>query len=113
MMTEAESVPAQAAPELDVASIRAEFPVLERVVHGQPLVYLDNAATTQKPTAVIKTLDRYYREYNSNVHRGVHLLSQEATNAFEDARESARRFLGADHTHEIIFTRGTTESEIF
>lgn len=99
-----------AVSERDLAALRAEFPVLAREVHGHPLVYLDNAATTQKPLVVIEALDRYYREYNSNVHRGVHLLSQEATQAFEDAREKARRFLNAADTREIIFTRGTTES---
>ena len=95
---------------LDLPALRSAFPVLEREVHGKPLVYLDNAATTQKPLVVIEALERYYREYNSNVHRGVHLLSQEATNAFEGARESARRFLGARSQHEIVFTRGTTEA---
>jgi cysteine desulfurase/selenocysteine lyase len=79
-------------------------------VRGKPLVYLDNAATSQKPLAVLEALDRYYRETNANVHRGVHLLSQEATLAFEAARERVRRFLGAASEKEIVFTRGTTEA---
>ena len=101
--------PAAIAPS-ELARIREEFPILAREVHGRPLTYLDNAATTQKPDEVIRTLDRYYRSYNSNVHRGVHLLSQEATAAYEGARETVRRFLGAASTNEIIFTRGTTEA---
>ena len=84
--------------------------MLGRKVHDRPLVYLDNAATTQKPQVVIDALDRYYGEYNSNVHRGVHRLSQEATEAFEAARVTVQRFLGAAASREIVFTRGTTES---
>jgi len=95
---------------LDVARVREDFPILARQVHGRPLVYLDNAATSQKPRQVIEVLDRYYREFNSNVHRGVHALSQEATRAYEEAREQVRRHLGAAHVEEIIYTRGTTES---
>ena len=100
----------ESSPPLDANALRADFPVLSRTVHDRPLVYLDNAATTQKPLVVLETLDRYYREYNSNVHRGVHRLSQEATEAFEAARVTVQRFLGAAASHEILFTRGTTES---
>jgi cysteine desulfurase / selenocysteine lyase len=95
---------------LDVARIRADFPLLSREVHGRPLAYLDNAATAQKPEVVIETMDRYYREYNANVHRGVHTLSEEATAAYEGAREIVRAFMNAKETREIIFTRGTTEA---
>jgi len=90
--------------------LAADFPILAREVHGHRLVYLDNAATTQKPRAVIDALDRFYETMNANVHRGVHLLSQEATDAFEQARETVRAFLGAARTDEIVFTRGTTEA---
>jgi len=106
------SAPRAPAPPrpFDLERIRGEFPILARRVRGKPLVYLDNAATSQKPLAVLEALDRYYRETNANVHRGVHLLSQEATLAFEAARERVRRFLGAASEKEIVFTRGTTEA---
>ena len=94
----------------DVTEIRADFPILTRQVYGRPLVYLDNAATTQKPRAVIDAITDAYSTVNANVHRGVHRLSQEATNLHEAARETVRRFLGANSTAEILFTRGTTES---
>jgi len=94
----------------DPRGVRGEFPILTRVVRGKPLVYLDNAATTQKPTAVLEALDRFYRTNNANVHRGVHLLSQESTLAFDAARETVRRFLNAADSREVIFTRGTTEA---
>jgi cysteine desulfurase/selenocysteine lyase len=100
------SVPAS----FDVAKVRADFPILGTSVQGKPLVYLDNAATTQKPKAVIDSLVRYYETLNANVHRGVHTLSQRATDEFEGAREAVRQFLNADSTREVIFTRGTTES---
>jgi cysteine desulfurase/selenocysteine lyase len=93
----------------DVRRIREDFPILAQTVHGRPLVYLDNAATTQKPLAVIDALTTYYRQDNANVHRGVHLLSERATKAFEDARATIRRFLNAASTHEIVFTRNATE----
>ena len=93
-----------------VEKIRQDFPVLHQKVHGKPLVYLDNAATTQKPQAVIDTIVRYYQSENSNVHRGIHFLSEVATQAYEGARTRVRQFLNAAHDHEIIFTRGTTES---
>ncbi|HZU76442.1 MAG TPA: cysteine desulfurase, partial [Dehalococcoidia bacterium] len=94
----------------DVERVRADFPILERLVHGKPLVYLDNAATSQKPRAVIQTLVEFYERHNANVHRGVHTLSQEATDLYEAVREQVARFLGAERAEEIIFTRGTTES---
>jgi cysteine desulfurase / selenocysteine lyase len=90
--------------------IREDFPALSLKVHGKPLVYLDNAATSHKPSVVIEALSRYYREENSNVHRGVHFLSQVATQKYETGRTRVRQFLNAAHDHEIIFTRGTTES---
>lgn len=95
---------------LDVARVRDDFPILTRHVNGKPLIYVDNAATTQKPRAVIERLERYYTRENANIHRGVHTLSAEATSAYESARETVRRFLGAARTEEIIFTRGTTEA---
>ena len=94
----------------DVARIRQDFPALHQMVHGQPLVYLDNAATSQKPRAVLDALGRYYTEDCANVHRGVHLLSQRASDSFDAARQKVQRFLGAAHSKEIIFTRGATES---
>jgi len=94
---------------LDVAQIREDFPILRHTVHGKPLVYLDNAATTQKPQVVIDTLNRYYTAANANIHRGVHLLSERATQAYEAARHAARNFLNAADDREIIFVRGTTE----
>jgi cysteine desulfurase/selenocysteine lyase len=98
-----------AAPALDVEKIRKEFPILQTQVFGLPLVYLDNGATTQKPQVVIDTLEEYYAEYNSNVHRGVHHLSQRATEAYENARKTVADFIHAEHSHEVIFTKGTTD----
>lgn len=89
---------------------KSDFKILCQSAHGYPLVYLDNAATTQKPEPVIEAMEHYYRETNSNIHRGVHYLSQKATDAFEQARARVRDFIGATHVHEIIFTRGTTEA---
>lgn len=93
-----------------MTDFRPDFPLLSREVHGRPLVYLDNAATTQKPRAVLEAMDRLYTTCNANVHRGIHMLSQEATALHEAARERVRAFLNARSTAEIIFTRGTTES---
>ncbi len=93
-----------------LAEIRRQFPILARTVHGVPLVYLDNAATTQKPLAVIEAMDGYYRHYNSNIHRGVHTLSEEATEAHEDARRRIARFVNAPSEKQIIFTRNATEA---
>lgn len=94
----------------DVDLIRRDFPILERQVYGRPLVYLDNGATTQKPRQVVEAMTEEYYNVNANVHRGVHFLSQQATELHEAARETVRRFLNARSTSEIIFTRGTTES---
>ena len=93
-----------------IEQIRKDFPILNETVHKHKLVYLDNAATTQKPWSVIKKIEEGYARQNANVHRGVHFLSQMATEAHEDARKTVQNFLGAEHSHEIIFTRGTTES---
>jgi len=95
---------------LDVKAIRKDFPILEREVYGKPLVYLDNAATSQKPRSVIQALVEYYEGYNSNVHRGVHALSMEATDRYEEARAKVARFINADSTESIVWTRNTTES---
>jgi cysteine desulfurase/selenocysteine lyase len=95
---------------IDVNGLRADFPILHQEVHGKPLVYFDNAATTQKPRQVIETVDRYYREDNANIHRGVHTLSERATASFENARSKIQQFINAASRKEIIFTRGTTES---
>ena len=95
---------------LDVSSLRSDFPILEQMVNDEPLVYLDNAATTQKPQAVLKALESYYHRDNANVHRGVHTLAERATASYEMARERVRRFIGAGSTKEVLFTRGTTTS---
>lgn len=97
------------ASALDIEKIRADFPILHQTVHGKPLVYLDNAATSQKPRAVIDAITRYYEGTNSNIHRGVHFLSEHATAEYEAARQTVQRFINAAHAHEIIFVRGTTE----
>jgi cysteine desulfurase/selenocysteine lyase len=94
---------------LDVNIIRQEFPVLNREVKGRPLIYLDNAATTQKPQQVLDALMHYYTNYNANIHRGIHTLAEEATAAFEQTRDAVKSFIGAGSREEIIFTRGTTE----
>jgi cysteine desulfurase/selenocysteine lyase len=93
----------------DVKSVRADFPILARTVHGKPLVYLDNAATTQKPQAVLDAIARYFKETNANVHRGVHELSARATDQYEAGRERVRRYFNAASTREIVFTRNATE----
>jgi len=103
-------VPNGHAAALDIDAVRADFPILHQSVHGKPLVYLDNAATTQKPRAVIDAIARFYMNDNSNVHRGLHELSQRATDAYEGARATMRRFLNAAHARECIFVRGTTEA---
>ncbi len=95
---------------LDIAAIREQFPVLSREVKGRPLVYFDNAATSQKPQQVIDALVNYYTTYNANIHRGIHTLAEEATAAFEETRDTVREFIRASTREEIIFTRGTTES---
>jgi cysteine desulfurase/selenocysteine lyase len=93
----------------DVEEVRRDFPILREKVHGKPLVYLDNAATSQKPQLVIETLQKYYSLENANIHRGIHFLSERATQAYEDARAKVRGFLNAAESREIIFVRGTTE----
>ncbi len=96
-------------PTID--SIRSHFPILQRTVaHDKPLIYFDNGATSQKPEAVLKAMDDFYRRFNANVHRGVHTLSEEATTLFEEARKKVARFINAPHERQIVFTRGTTES---
>ncbi|MFL5244652.1 MAG: SufS family cysteine desulfurase [Gemmataceae bacterium] len=97
-------------PKLDVVRVRKDFPILKQTVHGNPLVYLDNAATTQKPQIVLDTLTRYYTTINANVHRGVHWLSERATHDYEEARAKVQRFIGAAEAREIIFVRGITEA---
>lgn len=95
---------------LDIEKIRNDFPILHQEVHGKPLVYLDNAATSQKPQAMIDAIVDYYQHDNANVHRGVHTLSERATKLYETARDKVRQFIHAEHTREIIFTKGATES---
>jgi cysteine desulfurase/selenocysteine lyase len=97
------------APAFDVARARADFPILREQVHGKPLVYLDNANTTQKPAAVLDALQHYYEHDNANIHRATHLLSERATKAYEGARERVRRFINARETAEVIYTRGCTD----
>lgn len=93
---------------IDVEKIRKDFPILDQIVNDEPLVYLDNAATTQKPKAVLEAVNRYYQEENANVHRGVHTLAERATASYEAARETVRCFINASSTKEVLFTRGTT-----
>ncbi|MFP4528625.1 MAG: SufS family cysteine desulfurase [Candidatus Kapaibacterium sp.] len=100
----------RAAKKINIDKIRSDFPVLSRKIRGNSLVYLDNAATTQKPRQVIDKINRYYSEINSNIHRGVHTLSQQATNEYEAARNIIKEFINADNEKEIVFTRGATES---
>lgn len=94
----------------DISKIREDFPILNRQINGRPLVYFDNAATSQTPKQVIDTIVEYYQQYNANIHRGVHQLSQEATDAYEQARVKIQKHFNAAHSHEIIFTSGTTHS---
>lgn len=95
---------------IDVQSIRKDFPLLQQKIYNRPLVYFDNAATTQKPQSVIDITSEYYHKYNSNIHRGVHFLSEKMTEAYENTRRTIKQFMNAKHQHEIIFTSGTTES---
>ncbi len=110
MPTSSDMLPTSGTAAFDVAGLRADFPALRQEIHGLPLAYLDNAATAHKPQAVIDRIRVFYERENSNVHRGVHTLSQRATDAYEGARAKIGRFLNAAHTHEIVFTRGTTEA---
>ena len=96
--------------QLDIAQIRQRFPILHQKVNGKPLIYFDNAATSQKPDSVIKALVDYYQGYNANIHRGIHTLAEKATKAYEDTRKSLKEFINAASEEEIIFTRGVTES---
>ena len=96
--------------DIDVNKIREDFPILKKKINGKPLIYFDNAATSQTPTVVIDSISNYYNNYNSNIHRGVHSLSEEATEAYEGAREKIRKYFNAKHKEEIIFTSGTTHS---
>src|SRR5437588_8019064 len=95
---------------LNVEAVRADFPILGRRVNGKPLIYLDSAATSQKPALVIDAMDDYYRRYNANPHRGVYVLSEEATAAYESARQRVAGFINAASPKEVIFTRNTTEA---
>src|SRR5947207_44209 len=106
-----DSAPADAKSQtrFDVHHVRKDFPILRRMVHGKPLVYLDNANTSQKPRAVIDAVRRYYEEYNANIHRATHLLSEEATQAYEGARAKIHTFINAASPKEIVYVRGTTE----
>ncbi len=104
-----DTIPTRPNKMTDWAKLRADFPILDQQVHGHPLIYFDNAASSQKPRAVIEALDRYYERDNANVHRGIHELSNRATTAFEAARERVAKFINAKTPEEIIFTRGTTE----
>src|SRR5436309_3108673 len=108
MITEA-AAPKPKKKTVDWSALRADFPILNQQVHGQPLIYFDNAATTQKPRVVLETLRHYYERDNANVHRGIHELSNRATAAFEAARARAAKFINARSAEEIVFTRGTTE----
>ncbi len=105
-----QSAQADVVPPLDIAKVRSDFPILQRSVHGKPLVYLDTAASAQRPLAVINAIDSFYRNHNANIHRGVHLLSQEATEDYEQARLKVAGFINAPSDQECVFTRGTTES---
>ncbi|TMC55898.1 MAG: cysteine desulfurase [Chloroflexi bacterium] len=104
------TVSTNGAQALDVRQVRADFPILQRMVHGVPLIYLDSAATSQKPEAVIRVMDEYYRQHNANVHRGIHVLSEEATEAYEGARKRVAKFINAASWREVIFVRNTTEA---
>src|SRR6185369_8199247 len=108
MITETQA-PKKAEKKMDWSRTRADFPILDQEVHGRPLIYFDNAATTQKPRAVVDALRHYYERDNANVHRGIHELSNRATAGFEAARSRATAFINARSADEIIFTRGTTE----
>ena len=103
------SQPNPSSAPLDVKRIRQDFPILQRMVRGKSLVYLDNAATTQKPSSVLERIARYYAEGNANIHRGVYALSEQATEAYETARTTVQRFLNASAPQEIVFTRNSSE----
>ncbi|MCB1509091.1 MAG: aminotransferase class V-fold PLP-dependent enzyme, partial [Hyphomicrobiaceae bacterium] len=94
----------------DVEAVRCDFPILSRLIHGKPLVYLDNGASAHKPLAVLERIDAMYRQHYANVHRGLHTLSNEATEAYEAARQTVARFLGSASSNEVVFTRSATEA---
>ena len=94
----------------DMSVLKSEFPILKQDINGHPLVYLDSAATTQKPQSVINCMQRYYQQTNANVHRGIYTLSERATHQYEAARQTVKNFINASHNHEIIFTRSATEA---
>src|ERR1700719_3494547 len=94
----------------DVAQVRKDFPILKRQINGKPLVYLDNAATSQKPESVIRALSDYYTNNNANIHRGIHTLSEEATASYEGVRKQVAQFIGAPEERSVIFTRNATEA---
>jgi cysteine desulfurase/selenocysteine lyase len=96
--------------DLQLEQIRKDFPILSQKIYGKPIIYFDNGATTQKPQVVIDTINRFYSEKNSSIHRGVHLLSEKSTEAYEQARETVRQFINASSSNEIIFTSGATGS---
>ncbi|MGB8647743.1 MAG: cysteine desulfurase [Anaerolineae bacterium] len=104
------TITAQPATGLNVSAIREDFPILQRMVHGKPLIYLDSTATSQKPEVVIQALDEYYRKYNANIHRGIYSIAEEATARYEEARQKIQKFINAKSWREIIYTRNTTES---
>src|SRR5437867_10682052 len=95
---------------LDATAIRQDFPIFERLVNGKPLVYLDSAATSQKPRVVIDAIEDYYRRYNANIHRGIYTIAEEATAAYELSRRKVAQFIGARETAEVIFSRNTTDA---
>src|SRR5207253_532776 len=95
---------------LDATAVRQDFPIFERLVNGKPLVYLDSAATSQKPRVVIDAIEDYYERYNANIHRGIYTIAEEATAAYENSRRKVAEFIGAPETAEVIFTRNTTEA---
>jgi len=105
----AENVINETKVPFDVKRIREDFPILDQKVYNKPLIYFDNAATTQKPKQVIDTIVEYYSQYNSNIHRGVHFLSQKASQAYDDVRVKVKDFINAASEKEIVFVRGTTE----
>ena len=105
-----DTAPKMTGPELDIDKVRSDFPILQRTVHGKPLVYFDTAASAQRPLPVIEAVDNFYRNHNANIHRGVHTLSQEATDHHEQARAKVAGFINAPSDQEIVFTRGATES---
>ena len=109
MITAEPAISMEPKKKVDWAKLRADFPILDQQVHGHPLIYFDNAATSQKPRIVIEAMNDYYERYNANVHRGIHELSRRSTEAFEAARGRVAAFLSACESDEIIFTRGTTE----